>query len=71
MILVASIGLRYSPNTFAKDITMALLDGLTRKNPPQMAKGDPKPATSYPSLNKDVTRSSTASNQKPLGPRSA
>lgn len=45
--------------------------GLKRTNPPQMAKGDPKPATSYSSLDSETTRGSTTSNQKPLGPRTA
>lgn len=48
-----------------------LHEGLTRKNPPQMAKGDPKSATSFGSLDSEATRSSTTSNQKPLGPRTA
>jgi len=48
-----------------------LHEGLTRKNPPQMAKGDPKSATSYPSLDSDTTRGSTQPNQKPIPGRTA
>ena len=48
-----------------------LLSGMTTKNPPQMKKGDPKGASSYPSVDSDASRSSTASTPKTLGPRDA
>lgn len=48
-----------------------LLSGLKRKNPVQQAKGDPKPASSYPSVDRDATRGSTAATPRTLGPRSA
>ena len=46
-------------------------DKMTTRNPPQMAKGDPKPATSYPSVNGSATRGSTAPTPRTLGPRDA
>lgn len=46
-----------------------LLNGLTRKNPVQMAKGDPKPPTM--SVNADATRASAAPSPKTLGGRTA
>jgi|HubBroStandDraft_1064217.scaffolds.fasta_scaffold00409_9 hypothetical protein len=46
-------------------------EGLTRKNPEQMAKGDPKKASSYASVDAEATREATASTPKTLGPRSA
>jgi hypothetical protein len=48
-----------------------LHEGLKRTNPPQQAKGDPKSATSYSSLDSDTTRGSTQPNQKPLPGRTA
>ena len=48
-----------------------LHEGLKTKNPTQMAKGDPKPATSYPSVNGSATRGSTAPTPRTLGPRDA
>ena len=46
-------------------------EGLSRKNPEQMAKGDPKGASSYTSIDADATRKETAPTPKTLGPRSA
>jgi hypothetical protein len=46
-----------------------LLKGLTRKNPPQRAAGDPKKPTK--SLDADATRSSVAKTPRTLGPRTA
>lgn len=48
-----------------------MLAGMTTKNPPQMAKGDPKMATQYPSVDKDAQRMGTAPSPKPIGPRDA
>lgn len=45
--------------------------GLTRKNPMQMQKGDPKMASAYPSVDSDVDRKGTAATPKTLGPRDA
>lgn len=45
--------------------------GLTTKNPPQMSKGDPKPASSYPSVDSDAMRKGTAPTPRTLGPRDA
>lgn len=44
-----------------------LLKGLTRKNPPQMAKGDPMPPTK--SVNEGAISPGTAKTPKTLGPR--
>lgn len=47
-----------------------MLSGLTRKNPPQMAAGDPK--TPKKSLDADATRGSKAApTPRTLGPRTA
>lgn len=46
-----------------------MLAGMTRKNPPQQAKGDPKMPTA--SVNSDAVRSSTAASPKTLGGRTA
>lgn len=46
-----------------------LLKGLTRKNPVQMAKGDP--AMPSKSVDADAMRAGTAKTPKSLGPRSA
>ncbi len=46
-----------------------LLKGLTRKNPVQMAKGDP--STPSASVNSEATRKGTAATSKTLGPRTA
>jgi hypothetical protein len=43
--------------------------GLTRGNPPQMAKGDPKMASGYPSVDSGAERKETAATPKSLGPR--
>jgi hypothetical protein len=48
-----------------------MLSGLTRKNPPQQSKGDPKPASAYPSVDSDADRKMTAPTPKTLGGRSA
>ncbi len=48
-----------------------MMAGMKRTNPVQMAKGDPKPATSYPSVDKDATRSGVAPSPRTLGPRNA
>lgn len=48
-----------------------LLNGLTRKNPVQMASGDPKMASSITSVDKDAMRASTAASPKTLGGRTA
>lgn len=48
-----------------------MLAGLTRGNPSQMNKGDPKAASSYPSVDSDADRKSTAKTPKSLGPRDA
>lgn len=45
--------------------------GLKTTNPPQMPKGNPKPASSYPSVDGSATRSSTAPTPRTLGPRNA
>jgi hypothetical protein len=45
--------------------------GMSTKCPPQMKKGDPKGASSYPSVDSNATRSATASTPKTLGPRDA
>ena len=45
--------------------------GMMTKNPPQMAKGDPKPATSYPSVDGNAVRKATAPSPRTLGPRDA
>ena len=45
--------------------------GLSRSNPAQMAKGDPKMASSYPSVDRDADRKMTAPTPKTLGPRDA
>lgn len=45
--------------------------GMSRSNPPQMAKGDPKMASSYPSVDRDADRKMTAPTPKTLGPRDA
>jgi len=46
-----------------------LLKGMSRKNPPQMAKGDPKPPKM--SVDADAVRKSTAPTPRTLGPRYA
>lgn len=40
-------------------------------SPPQMAKGDPKMATAYPSVDTNATRKETAPTPRTLGPRDA
>ena len=45
--------------------------GMKSTNPPQMASGDPKKASSYPSVDSDAERSGTAKTPKSLGPRNA
>jgi hypothetical protein len=50
---------------------MSMLKGLKTTNPPQMPKGNPKPASSYPSVDSDATRASTAKSPKSLGSRDA
>ena len=46
-------------------------EGMKTHSPTQMAKGDPKPATSYPSVDRDADRKMTAPTPKTLGPRNA
>ena len=46
-----------------------VLGGLSRKNPPQMASGDP--STPKLSVDSDAMRSSTAKTPPTLGPRTA
>lgn len=46
-----------------------MLSGLTRKNPPQMAAGDPK--TPKKSVDADAIRKGTAKTPRSLGPRYA
>lgn len=48
-----------------------MLSGLSRKNPVQMHKGDPKMASAYPSVDGSPTRKETAPTPKTLGPRDA
>ena len=48
-----------------------LHSGLKRTTPPQMPKGNPPAATSYPSVDSNATRSSTAPTPRTLGPRDA
>lgn len=48
-----------------------MMSGMTRKNPPQMASGNPKPATAYPSVDTAATRKETAPTPKTLGGRTA
>lgn len=48
-----------------------VLSGLTRSNPAQMNKGDPKMASTYPSVDGNATRKETAPTPKTLGPRDA
>ena len=48
-----------------------LHEGVKTKNPTQMAKGDPKPASSYTDVGADAQRTSTAASPKTLGPRTA
>ena len=51
---------------------MAKGNRMTRTtNPPQMAKGDPKVASSYPSVDGNATRKATAPTPRTLGPRNA
>lgn len=50
---------------------MAKHEGTTTKSPSQMAKGDPKPASSYPSVDSGASRSTTAPTPRTLGPRDA
>ena len=45
--------------------------GMSRHNPSQMNKGDPKPASSYPSVDANAMRKETAPTPKTLGPRDA
>lgn len=45
--------------------------GMTRKTPMQMHKGDPKAASSYPSVDSNADRKGTAPTPKSLGPRDA
>lgn len=45
--------------------------GMTRKNPSQMNKGDPKPASSYPSVDTGSSRMDTAPTPRSIGPRDA
>lgn len=45
--------------------------GMSTKNPSQMHSGDPKKASSYPSVDGDAQRSGTAKTPKSLGPRNA
>lgn len=46
-------------------------DKMTRRNPVQMAKGDPNMATAYPSVDSNATRKETAKTPKTLGGRDA
>jgi hypothetical protein len=48
-----------------------MLSGLKNHSPKQMAAGDPKMATSYPSVDKDATRTGVAPTPKTLGGRDA
>ena len=48
-----------------------MTSGMSRCNPPQMAKGDPKMASSYPSVDRDAERKATAPTPRTLGPRDA
>lgn len=51
---------------------MSLLKGLKSTNPSQMNKGDPKPASSYPSVDaKEAKQTATTKTPKTLGPRNA
>lgn len=45
--------------------------GMSRKNPMQMNKGDPKMASAYPSVDSGADRKETAPTPKTLGPRDA
>lgn len=45
--------------------------GLSRKNPAQMNKGDPKMASAYPSVDSGADRKETAPTPKTMGPRDA
>ena len=44
---------------------------MTTRNPPQMAKGDPKMASSYPSVDKTGRGMETAKTPRTVGPRDA
>lgn len=48
-----------------------MLKGLSRSNPAQMHKGDPKAASSYPSVDSGADRKDTAPTPRTLGPRNA
>lgn len=45
--------------------------GMKSTNPAQMNSGDPKKASSYPSVDGNATRGETAKGPKSLGPRNA